>query len=337
MTATPPDSVDASLLLVLQKGLPLESRPFARIGRDLGLTEDAVLAKVRGWFESGVARRFGAVFDSKSLGYESTLCAADVPERELEAAAARLAPHPGITHCYERDGHPNLWFTLTAPAAELTRELAGVAGALGFHGLLNLPALRKFKIEAVFGRDDQEEVPAAAVRSTGPVAPLTEREREVVRQLQASIAVSADPFGAVARKIGYDPGELLQLLAGWEKSGIVRRIGLVVRHRQLGFSANSMCVWKAPEERLEAAGGLLARSPHVTHCYERPAYAAFPFNLYAMIHAKSRAEAVAIFERLGADAGLSEGRMMWSVREFKKSSPVFFCEPPATLGKPVAK
>ena len=333
---TPNDSVEARLLLALQQGLPLDSRPFARLGRDLGLTEEAVLSHVRDWFASGVARRFGAVFDSRSLGYDSTLCAAEIPERDLEAAAARIVPHPGITHCYERDGHPNLWFTMTAPAADLTRELARVADALGFHGVLNLPALRKFKIEAVFGRGEQDEEPKTVSRPAGPVVPIAEREREVVRQLQASIGVSADPFGDVARKIGYDPDELLRLLAAWERAGVIRRIGLVVRHRQLGFSANSMCVWKAPEERLEAAGAILARDPHVTHCYERPAYAAFPFNLYAMIHAKSPGEAVAVFERLGANAGLSAGRMMWSVREFKKSSPVFFCEPPP-LGAPAVR
>ena len=76
----------------------------------------------------------------------------------------------------------------------------------------------------------------------------------------------------------------------------------------------------------------MARSPHVTHCYERPCFPAFPFNLYAMIHAKSREEAIGIFKQLGV--GLADGRMLWSVREFKKSSPVFFCEPPPALGKP---
>lgn len=322
-------TVDERLLLALQKGLPIDPQPFAKIGEPVGLSGDAVLERVRGWFASGVARRFGAVFDSRSLGYDSTLCAAEIPEVHLAEAAGRIAPHPGITHCYEREGHPNLWFTLTAPAGTLRDEVARVAQMLGFHDVLNLPALRKFKIEAVFGRDDREEMPRAPAAPTAPVAPLTEREKAVVRHLQASIAVSADPFGDVARAVGYGPDELLALLARWQAGGVIRRIALVVRHRQLGFSANSMCVWKAPGDQIDAAGTRLARDPHVTHCYERPAYAAFPFNLYAMIHAKSRNEAVAVFETLGKTAGLTDGRMMWSVREYKKSSPVFFCEPPA--------
>jgi len=331
--STASDPIDARLLVVLQQGLPIDPRPFALIGGALGLSEETVLARVRALFETGVARRFGAVFESRSLGYESTLCAAEIPVADLESAAARIAPHPGITHCYEREGHPNLWFTLTAPAAELKPELRRVSEALGVYDVLDLPALQKFKIEAVFGRIGEDDTPRAP-RSTGPVIPLTERERKVVRRLQANIPVSADPFGNLAGELGMDPNELLQVLKRWERDGVIRRIGLILRHRKLGFSANSMCVWKVEASRIREAGRILALSPHVTHCYERPCFEVFPFNLYAMIHAKTRGEAIGIFEQLGVDAGLSEGRMMWSVREFKKSSPVFFCEPPPTLGKP---
>lgn len=330
MNTMEPD-VEARLLVILQQGLPIATRPFARIGEELGLTEAAVLSRVRALFESGVARRFGAVFESHKLGYMSTLCAADVPDGELEAACARMVPHPGITHCYEREGHPNLWFTMTALREELTRELARISAALGPYALLNLPALQKFKIEAVFGGNEPGRAPRGASGESGPVAPIPEAERNVVRRLQASIAVEADPFGLLAGELAMKPEALLGLLKRWEAEGVIRRIALILRHRQLGFSANSMCVWKAEPGRIPAAGASLARSPHVTHCYERPAFPAFPYNLYAMIHARSREEAVRIFEQLGNEAGLADGRMLWSVREFKKSSPVFFCEQEARL------
>ena len=87
---TTTDSTENKLLVALQKGLPLDARPFACIGSKLGLTEKAVLAKVHDLFESGVARRFGAVFDSTSLGYQSTLCATDIPTAALETAVARI-------------------------------------------------------------------------------------------------------------------------------------------------------------------------------------------------------------------------------------------------------
>ena len=335
-----PATVDADLLFVLQKGLPLESDPFAVIGETLGLSGDDVLKRVRVLFETGVARRFGAVFDSRSLGYESTLCAVDIPATDLVAAAARIQPHPGITHCYERQGHPNLWFTLTAPANALLPELARISKALGSYGVLNLPALQKFKIEAVFGQSSQEaqEAKGALQPETPPggrrPSEFDEREKTVICCLQGSIPVERDPFGAVARQVGVEPGELLELLQRWQREGVIRRIALVVRHHKLGYSANSMCVWKVAPEALIAAGHSMARSPHVTHCYERPSSGEFPYNLYAMIHARSPEEAVSIFKTLGHDAGLPEGAMMWSVREFKKASPIFFCESTVELGVP---
>lgn len=320
------DKTNARLLVALQKGLPIESQPFAGVGAAFGLSGDEVVARVRGWFDEGVARRFGAVFDSRSLGYSSTLCAADVPVDELPAAAARISHHSGITHCYERDGRPNLWFTLTAPADGMAAEFARVCTMLGPYEVLNLPALRKFKIEAVFGKsEDAEDSPAAGRSAPGATIPaLSERERCVVRALQRSIPVVEDPFGAVASEVGYDAGELLELLRRWKEIGVIRRIGLIVRHRRMGFSANSMCVWPVSPDHVEAAGAALARNPHVTHCYERPSFPSFPFNVYAMTHAKSREETVAVFETLGRDAGLAGGRMFWSLREFKKASPVFF-------------
>lgn len=330
-----PEAANAELLVVLQKGLPIDARPFARIGEALGMSEADVLGRLRTLFEEGIARRFGAVFESQSLGYLSTLCAVDVPAADLVAAQERIAPHPGITHCYEREGHPNLWFTMTAPEDGLETELARVSAALGPYQVMNLPALKKFKIEAVFGKGEKMEENAGVPRTDRKKqAPLSERERVVVRCLQSSIPVVEDPFGAVARQVNYDPAELLDLLKRWKRDGIIRRIALVVRHHKLGFSANSMCVWPVAPAAIEAAGHSMGRNPHVTHCYERPSSEVFPYNLYAMIHAQSREEAVGIFQALGRDAGLTGGKMMWSVREFKKSSPVFFCEPPPKLGTP---
>jgi DNA-binding Lrp family transcriptional regulator len=323
---TAAENIEARLIFALQQGVPLEHRPFAKLGTSLGLKEDDVLARLRDLFQRGVARRFGAVFDAQSLGYASTLCAAHFAAGEIAAAAERLAPHPGVTHCYERDGQPNLWFTLTATSAALPAELARVSEALGHHAVLNLPALRRFKIEAVFGRGPRR----ASHQSHPAVTPCAERfgerERAVVRRMQDTLPLVTDPFDAVARELAFEPVGFLELLRGWHAAGIVRRVGVIVHHRQLGFEANSMCVWNVAGDAIDAAGRTLARSPHVTHCYERAAPAEFPYNLYAMLHASTRAAAVSLCERLSRAAGLPDGRMFWSVREFKKSSPVFFSE-----------
>ncbi|MBI2439969.1 MAG: hypothetical protein HYV35_01205 [Lentisphaerae bacterium] len=332
------NSIDASLLLALQRGLSFESRPFAALGAKLGLKEEEVLSKAAAFIRQGLVRRFGAVFDARSLGYDSTLCAVDVPKTRLNRVVAQLKPHKGITHCYLRSGTPALWFTLTAPAHELGRELKVIAGLVKPYEVLNLPARRIFKIGVILDvrRNDalNSVTPAAArarpVSSRLLIQPsrrvLRKSERELVRALQRDLPLVADPFAAVARELNFEHNELLELLRDWQRRGILRRVGLIPHHRELGFAVNGMCVWKVAARDIVKAGRSVARFPHVTHCYERLMPRQFPFNLYAMLHAPGpgQAEAQKLRECIAAAAGLSGGQMLVSLKEFKKSSPQFF-------------
>ena len=325
------NSRNETLLVALQRGVPLEARPFATIGRTLDLSEEDVLLAVRKLFETGVARRFGAVFDSRRLGYGSTLCAVDVPPDDLARVAAVLAPHSGVTHCYEREGNPNLWFTLTARADRLQSELRAFASAVAPYPLLDLPALRRFKVQVVLdARPDPLETDAESMRDrddrdTG-FSPLSESEKSVVRKLQGNLPVTEAPFADLAHELDREETALLDLLKTWKLRGVLRRIGIILRHRKAGFVANGMCVWRVDSGDIERAGRALAAAHEVTHCYERPSFPGFPFNLFAMIHARQREVAHSTFRRLSQEVGLHEGRILMSVREFKKSSPVFFCE-----------
>ena len=325
------DTSSARILSVLQRGIPIVPEPFAAVGETLGLSAGEVVETVNGLKERGVVRRFGAVFDSRSLGYASTLCAVDVPPPQLEDVAAVLDPHPGITHSYEREGRPNLWFTLTAPAGDLDAELDRLAQRVDPLRILNLPALRRFKIDVVFdvaGSGVGLSAAGKAPRTMAASAPdtLTAKERAAVRRMQGSIPVAERPFHALAKALGYGVDEFMELLRAWQSRGIIRRIGIVARHRNLGFEANAMCVWDVAEGEAEAAGRRLAGCPEVTHCYQRPRLDEVPYNLYAMIHADTRQVAREILERISNEARLPVGRMKVSLREFKKTSPRFFCE-----------
>jgi DNA-binding Lrp family transcriptional regulator len=294
----------------------------------LGMTEGEVLRAAQDLFTQGVARRFGAVFDSRHLGYASTLCAVDVPEREIERVAALLQPHPGVTHCYEREGTPNLWFTLTALADRLEDELRRAGEALHPFPLLNLPAIRRFKVEVVLDAadGDVEPVKREDAVEAGTQPEFTAREKTLIHEIQGNLPVIEEPFSIPAQELEWDQDEMLNRLAAWKQAGILRRIGFILRHRAAGFAVNGMCVWPVPEADVERAGLILAEAPEVTHCYERPSSPEIPFNLYAMIHARDKATAESIFNRLSRQALLIEGRMLVSTREFKKTSPVFFVE-----------
>lgn len=321
------------LLVALQRGLPLCSRPFAAIADDLGCSEDEVLAAEAQARSEGLVRRFGAVFDTRRLGYKSALCAATVPADELEARSAQLTPLVGVTHCYVREPLPagdavlpNLWFTLSYPGDIFSAMAGEVAARLKPYEVHVLPALKRYKVDVVFGaatraREEQVE---------DDLPPLTARERRLVGALQGDTEVRSDYFAGIAEKLGVKEWDVLSLLHVWARKGRLKRIGLLLRHRAAGWTANGMCCWRVDGDTTEAGRALAARG-EVTHCYERPFAPNFPYNLFAMVHAhatdESRAQFAALDAHLAETLGHSvSGTLLLSTREFKKTSMTFFAD-----------
>jgi len=148
------DAYDRKILDVIQSNYPISARPYADVGAQVGLTEAEVLARVRALRQKGVIRRIGANFSSQVLGWQSTLCAARVPEDKVEAFVAEVNRHPGVTHNYLRQHSYNVWFTFIGPSMEAVRAaLAEITQATGI-AVLNLPAERLFKIKVDFAMED---------------------------------------------------------------------------------------------------------------------------------------------------------------------------------------
>jgi DNA-binding Lrp family transcriptional regulator len=103
----------------------------------------------------------------------------------------------------------------------------------------------------------------------------------------------------------------------------MRRMGFRVRHQRTGTLGNIMVVWRVPEERVDEVGEILASSDAVSHCYERPPFDGFPYNVYSMVHAPTEAEAVETVGELARRCGLEDYQLLRSVREWKKSTPVY--------------
>ena len=343
------NAAENQLLFLLQKGLPFVPHPFAELGAMAGMTEEQVLQFTRQLFENGIARRLGAVFDSRYLGYRSVLCAARFENTTLlEAAARAIAPLTGVTHCYERgwpaelpathpaaprpgERLPNLWFTLAEITDRFEVQVEAIRQAFAPSTLWLFPAKTRFKIEVVFDTarfsEHVEKFPDVAVHPEEPVPQtLTAQQRQIVRRLEGQILPLADFFAAPAADLGLTVEELLAQMRLWHDSGVLRRIGLILRHREAGLRANAMCIWCVPEGGLVAAGRRLAQESVVTHCYERVAFDEFPYNLYAMTHATNWPDVLALHERLSKSAGLREGRLLGSVREFKKTSMQYFAD-----------
>ncbi len=144
------DDLDRRILDVIQSGFPIEPRPYAVLGAELGLTESETLARVRALKQSGVIRRIGGNFQSARLGWHSTLCAAKVPEDTLDAFVQTVNAYPGVTHNYLRKHDFNVWFTFIGEDPETVQAtLEEMTEATGVD-ILYLPATKLFKIKVDF-------------------------------------------------------------------------------------------------------------------------------------------------------------------------------------------
>ncbi len=306
-------------LAALQSGIPVAHRPFEELARDLGCGEAELVECAAAALRSGAARRFGAVFDARRLGFRSTLCFAAA--QDPDAAAEFLARRREVSHCYLREapGCPRLWWTWSAPAERFDASIAEIP-----FPFTSLPATRRYKIDVVFGgptrrRDEGTE---------DTLPPPDEAGRRIIRAMQGRTEPRADYFAHLAEEIGMREWDLLSTLEIWRRNGRLRRIGLLLDHRRSGYTANGMCCFRVDGDT-EEAGRALASLDEVSHCYERPASPGFPYNLFAMIHCSSAEEAEAGFLALrrrleGLSPAPSASVMLVSTKEYKKTSLSFF-------------
>ncbi|MBE3097000.1 MAG: AsnC family transcriptional regulator [Planctomycetes bacterium] len=362
------DNTDKQILTAIQADLPVEVRPFDVLAERLKLDAADVVARVKRMAAEGLLRRVGPVFDSRGLGYVSTLAAARVPPERLRQVADRVSRMPGVTHNYERRHAYNLWFTLTcASRQEEERVLEALRRDTGIPHIFSLPALAVYKIRVKFDlmgdspAADAETAPPAAHTETAPPAahaetappasqkrcqepydfkvpdtfsdsagptqrPLSGEQKELVRLLQDGLPILHEPFVGAGAQLGWPVERIVEQIRQWMGMGIVRRFGAVVRHRDLGFAANGMAVFRSGGAQADEAGRRLAARPEVSHCYRRPPLEDFPFNLYAMVHGRSEDAVRQAVAAMAAEAGLTDYDVLFSVTEFKKASMRYFVE-----------
>ena len=331
----------AYLLVLLQKGLPLVERPFMTLGEKCGASEAEVLETITELFSNDHARRFGGVFDTRRLGFKSSLCAVHLDEAHFDQKLDLLLHENGITHSYRRGQPeglkalvtqdtstvPNFWFTYIHDANSYDAAIADIATRLAPDQLLELPALKRFKVDVIFGASagDQKHDPNAPYLQPFKDLPeLTEVEREIIKNLQGNVKIEKNFFQNLAKQCNLDIETLLNQLDGMRKLGRLKRIAIILKHYNVGVRANGMCVWQVPPDQIEILGQGLAMQPEVTHCYERPGFDGFEYNLYAMIHGKTWEETYATFKNLSQKLSLTKGLLLGSLNEYKKSSPTYF-------------
>ncbi len=312
------DAVDRRLLNYIQKEFPLTGRPFAAIGQQLQISEDEALARIRRLKETGIIRQISAIFDSRSLGYSSTLVAMAIDEEQIDESAAGISEHPGVSHNYKRDHSYNLWFTLTLPPGEdLEAEVSTLAQRAGARKTRILPALHLFKIGVELDLE-QEANAAERKRVREPKQPFAERDLVYVRVLQQDLPLDDAPFEAWAASLDLSEDELFGKAQEFGDSGVMRRFAAVLRHKKAGFLANGMVCWRIPEERLPDVGYQLASYPQVSHCIQRAVFPDWPYGVYCMVHAVSREKCDETARQMSLDISIDDYVILYSTKEYKK-------------------
>jgi DNA-binding Lrp family transcriptional regulator len=325
--AIPLDETDKRLMNLLQSSFPLDPEPFALLASEAELEPGDVLARTNRLLEGRIIREITPIFDTRALGYESMLVAAKVDPEQPQRAARIVNSHPGVSHNYLRTHEFNLWFTIaTPPDSELGLRgtLAALMAETGAESMRELPTLTLFKINMNLEMEKGTDALAAAVEAAPPreleAQPYDQDDIALIRALQGAMAAVERPYDEAAAELGVSTEDLLERLRGMVDRKILRRVAAILYHRRAGFSANGMGVWKVPEDEVLAVGAKMASFRGISHCYQRPTYADWPYSVFTMAHGRSKEECDAILDSIAAECGMgpADRATLYSSTEYKK-------------------
>ena len=346
ITSRRTDQLDKRMLNLVQSRFPLAERPYQEMAEALGTTEADLIERIAYQKRRNVIRHIAAIFDTRKLGYKTTLVAFRLPPGKLEKGAHHINKHPGVSHNYARNGTYNLWFTLAVPPHEdLNGVIERLAEETGAETARIMPTIRFFKIGVNF---DMVKNEGAAYEYYSPdgygtkgsaqgkkptlnnewnrAVPVSDRDVEIIRELQEDLPLKPRPFDAMAARLGITVGELFDWAAEAQERQIMRRYSAILYHRKAGFKSNAMAVWKVPEERADEVGLKMAESPWVTHCYQRPTFPDWPYTHFTMIHAPTSEQCEELASEISQVTGIDDYQMLYSTREYKKTRVRFFVE-----------
>ena len=323
MVNAPYSPLEFSLLNGWQRDFPITARPFDELAAGTGAAAAEILATLERLQVRGVISRVGAVFAPRRVG-ASTLAALAAPAEQLERIAAQVSAHPEVNHNYQREHDFNLWFVATAAdAAQLATALVAIEWETGCT-VISLPLEREYHIDLGFDLQSPHKY-HADVPDT-PVREPDATEKQLIAALQPGLELVERPFARLGERAGMVESDVLTRIAGWLDEGMIKRFGVVVRHYELGYRANAMVVFDVPDADVDQLGRQFAAEAGVTLCYRRSrSLPHWRYNLYCMVHGRSREEVQPVIERLGRLAGVPT-QALFSTRRFKQCGARYFPE-----------
>ncbi len=316
------------LLSFLQEGIPIVKEPFKKIAEDLDIPQNDVIETIKKLKEEKIIRQISPIYDTKSLGYESSLVAFKTDR--IEETANFINEHPGVSHNYERTDDFNLWFTIAVPPdsklglEETVKKIAEITKVKDYV-ILKTEKLFKIGVKLNF-KDTKEKEDFFPENKEKKAVNLSKFDKEIIKITQKDIPLKERPFKVYADILGISEEDLIEKLRFYLQSGIMRRFAAILYHRKAGFKANGMTVWKVPENLVEEIGYKIASYRAVSHCYKRTTNEKWKYNLFAMVHAQSKEEIEELVEEISKETGIKEYKILYSTREFKKRRINYFSE-----------
>ncbi len=313
--------MQSELLSIIQKRFPLAPKPFAIIAEELGSDEETIIQLIAQEKKNKIIRQISPIFDTKRLGYSSSLVSFKVRREDIDGAVEIINAHPGVSHNYEREHPFNIWFTLAvAPDSKLglrqtVEILAQETNAIDF---IMLPTLKLFKIAVKLNTTGKDAKKETVVKPNRKPIELTPLHHKIIALSQHDIPIVSEPFKEVVAELGISYDEFFALLNELKEAGVMRRFAGILNHRKAGFNANAMVVWDVDEKKGEEMGEKAAEFSAVSHCYLRPKYANWPYNLFTMVHGKTTEETNSIIKDMASEIEHFSRRPLYSTREFKK-------------------
>ena len=318
------------ILYKIQKSFPLVQRPFEQIAKELNTTEDEVIKILKNEKENKIIRQTSAIFDTKKLGYTSSLVAFEIAAQNIDDAVLILNSHPGISHNYERNHKYNIWFTLAiAPNSKSTLEdtIAALAKLTKAENYIILPTLKLFKISVKLDTTNKAEKKEHVAKTDFKGMELNEYHYNIIKEAQNDIEITKEPFKEMVERLNTSYDEFFSVLNQFQETGVMRRFATILNHRHAGFGANAMVAWDIEEgEKGEEIGKIAASFSAVSHCYLRPKYPTWNYNLFTMIHGKTVEDTQEVISNIAKEIEYKSNLPLYSSREFKKVRIKYFCD-----------
>jgi len=281
-----------SLLNDYQRDFPLVTRPFDQIAKAHNTNASTVINALKSLIVGGLVTRVGPVFRPNTIGV-STLAAMRVPADTLEVVADLINQYSEVNHNYEREHAYNLWFVATAPNKQhLESTLCDIEKKSGID-VMRLPLVKEYHIDLGFNlsvgahKHPSQAIPTYLFQRS--FQPNDGIHQQLISEIQAGLPLVERPYAEIASKLGISEQAVINRLQAMINNGSIRRMGVVVRHHELGYRANAMLVWDFPDDQINQMGKILSTIDCVTLCYQRPRHLPnWPYNLFTMIHGKDR-------------------------------------------------